>query len=177
MNNQTASEMKDQLRESLPKYKKDRSSLVPILQEVQAKFGYLPREAMLEVSNFLRIPASEVFGVVTFYAGFRLIPPGKHAIKVCMGTACHMRGGGLILETLERELDIKVGGVTQDLEFQLDRVACVGCCALAPVVIIDERVYPRMTTLKSEEALVPSRYEEVQGDSVSGEVPVGPGGK
>jgi len=163
------------MKEILANYSPDRNRLIPILQEAQAKFGHLPKEAMLEVSEFLHMPASEVYGVATFYAQFRFVPPGRHPIKVCMGTACHMAGGRPILAALERELDIEVGGVTQDLEFQLDRVACVGCCALAPVVIIDERVYPRMTTLKAEEALIPFRHEELQGDSGPGENPVGGG--
>lgn len=161
--------MKEQLKKILSGYDKERSKLIPILQEVQAKLEYLPKEAMLEVSEFLHIPAAEVFGVATFYAQFRFIPLGKHPIKVCMGTACHMAGGRPVLEVLERELDIEVGGITQDHEFSLDRVACVGCCMLAPVIIIGERVYSRMTTLKAEEALIPFRHEELQGDSGSGE--------
>lgn len=125
----------------------------PLLQEVQARFGYLPREAMQEIARFLQIPGSAVYGVATFYNQFRFTPLGKHPIKVCMGTACHMQGGRLVSEALERELDIQVGGITEDGEFSLDRVACIGCCMMAPVMVVGEAVYPKMTPLKVEEAL------------------------
>ena len=145
--------LKEQLAELLTTYKEDRNNLIPLLQEVQAKFGYLPREAMLEIAKFLQIPGSAVYGVATFYNQFRFTPLGKYPIKVCMGTACHMQGGRLVSEALERELDIKVGGITENEEFSLDRVACIGCCVMAPVMVIGEAVYPKMTPLKVEEAL------------------------
>ena len=115
-----------------------KQNLIPILQAVQAKLGYIPKAAMQEVGSFLNISSGEVYGVATFYNQFRFIPPGKHPVKVCLGTACHVRGGNIILEEWERRLQIKEGEVTQDREFSLDRVACVGCCALAPVVVIGE---------------------------------------
>ena len=145
--------LKEQLAELLTTYKEDRNNLIPLLQEVQARFGYLPREAMLEIARFLQIPGSAVYGVATFYNQFRFTPLGKYPIKVCMGTACHMQGGRLVSEALERELDIKVGGITENEEFSLDRVACIGCCVMAPVMVIGEAVYPKMTPLKVEEAL------------------------
>ena len=109
---------------------------------------------MLSIAEFLDIPGSTVYGIATFYNQFRFIPLGKHPVKVCMGTACHLAGGKLVLEAMARELDIQVGSITPDREFSLDRVACVGCCALAPVVVVGDSVYPKMTPPKVEEVLV-----------------------
>jgi len=118
----------------------ERGKLIPILQDIQAKFGYLPREAMLEAASFLDAPDSEVYSVATFYNQFRFVPPGKHQIKVCLGTACQVKGGKIILDSWQRELDIKEGETTPDREFSLERVACVGCCAMAPVSVVDDQV-------------------------------------
>ncbi len=115
-----------------------KQALIPILQAVQARIGFIPQPAMKEIASFLDISAGEVFGVATFYNQFRFTPPGKHPVKVCLGTACHVKGGNIILEEWERRLNIKEGEVTEDREFSLDRVACVGCCALAPVVLLGE---------------------------------------
>ena len=133
---------------------KDRCHIIYILQQVQEKLGYVPKEAMRAIARFLEIPGSTVYGIVTFYNQFRLNPLGNHPVKVCMGTACHLAGGKLVLEAMARELDIEVGGTTSDREFSLDRVACVGCCALAPVVMIDQTIYSRVTPPKVEEILV-----------------------
>lgn len=119
---------------------RERGKLIPILQDIQAKFGYLPREAMLEAASFLDAPDSEVYSVATFYNQFRFVPPGKHQIKVCLGTACQVKGGKIILDSWQRELDIKEGETTPDREFSLERVACVGCCAMAPVSVVDDQV-------------------------------------
>ncbi len=146
-------EITDQLRRILGRHKRERVELVRILRETEEQFGYLPREAMLEVANFLQIPAATVYGVATFYNRFRFTPLGRHPIRVCLGTACHMQGGSLVLDALERELDIKVGDITPDGEFSLDRVACVGCCVLAPVMVTGEDIHPRMTSFKVEEVL------------------------
>ncbi len=147
-------ELKTELRDILKPEKKDRRFLISLLQEVQQKLGYLPEEAMLALADFLGIPGSTVFGVATFYNQFRFNPLGKHQVKVCMGTACHLAGGGLVLDAMSRELEIRVGGITTDRTFSLERVACVGCCALAPVVVIDDFVYPNMSPPKVEEVLV-----------------------
>ncbi|HEX75104.1 MAG TPA: NADH-quinone oxidoreductase subunit NuoE [Dehalococcoidia bacterium] len=147
-------ELKQQLAEILTPDRKDRSQLIPILQQIQGKLGYLSPEAMLAVAEFVEIPGSTVYGIATFYNQFRFTPLGKHPVKVCMGTACHLAGGKLVLEAMARELDIEVSGITPDHDFSLDRVACIGCCALAPVVVIDDSVYPRMTPPKVEEVLV-----------------------
>ena len=157
-------QLMEQLTQILARHKGERGELISLLQEVEEEFGYLPREAMLEIASFLQTPKSTVYGVATFYNQFRFTPLGKHPIKLCMGTACHVKGGKLILEALERELEIKVGDTTPDREFSLDRVACIGCCTMAPVMVVGEDIYPKMTTLKVEETLVgvkeKSRTEE-----------------
>ena len=128
--------------------------LIDILQEVQSHEGYLSNEAMLNVAKFLDMSSATVWGVATFYNQFRFTPPGKRPVRVCLGTACHLSGGQLVLDAVARELKIEVGGTTGDREFDLDRVACIGCCALAPVVTIGKDVYPKMTPPKVEEVIV-----------------------
>jgi NADH-quinone oxidoreductase subunit E len=140
-------------------YGNERNGLIPILLEIQKEFGYLPKEALKEVATFLKMKPIEVWGVATFYNQFRLTPLGKTHIKVCMGTACHLAGGRLVLEALERELDLKVGQTSEDGQFSLERVACIGCCMLAPVVVIRDKIYPKMSPFKVEESLIPYRQE------------------
>ena len=127
--------------------------LIPILQDVQSREGYLSRGAMLEVAKFLGVSAATVWGVATFYKQFRFTPPGRRPVRVCLGTACHLAGGQLVLEAVARELKVEVGGTTDDREYDLDRVACIGCCALAPVVTIGQDIYPCMTPPRVEEVL------------------------
>lgn len=124
-------------RQVLGGYKREKSSLIPVLQEVQRRLGYLPREAMTEIAGYLDIPPVEVYGVVTFYNQFRLTPPGKHSLRVCLGTACHMKGGYITLDAWKRRLKIDSRETTADHEFDLDTVACVGCCTMAPVTVVD----------------------------------------
>jgi len=140
---------KEQLDDILSRYSRERGSLIPILQEVQERFGYLPEEAMEAVANFLRLSGSTVYGVSTFYAQFKLTPTGRRTVKVCRGTACHVRGGARILREVERRLGIKPGETTADREYTLETIACFGSCALAPVMVIDKNVYGRMTTAKA----------------------------
>lgn len=128
------------VQDVLAKHNSDREKLIPILQDIQVKLGYLPKEAMLQVAEAVNIPEVEVYGVGTFYNQFRFNPPGKNQIKVCMGTACHMSGGRIIMDSFERRLEIKEGETTPDREFSLERVACVGCCALAPVVTVNDEL-------------------------------------
>lgn len=149
--------------EILGRYKKEKKNLIPLLQEVQTRLGYLPREALEEIANFLRMSDVEVWGVATFYNQFRFVPLGKYHTTVCMGTACHLAGGQLILEALERELNIKVGETSEDGNFSLERVACIGCCMLAPVVVIKGKIYPKMTPFKVEESLIAYK-QEIQGE-------------
>jgi len=141
-------EVKEQLDEVLSKYRRQSSDLIPILQEAQERFRYLPAEVMREIARFLRIPESIVFGVSTFYAQFKLVPSGKRIVRVCRGTACHVRGGARILREVEKRLGVKPGETTDDLEYTLETIACFGSCALAPVMVVDRNVYGRMTTTK-----------------------------
>jgi NADH-quinone oxidoreductase subunit E len=122
----------------LKKFGRKKENLLPVLQAVQGKLGYLPREAMLEIARFLGIAEMDVYSVVTFYNQFRLNPPGKHSVRVCLGTACHMKGGYIALDAWKRRLGIDVKQTTPDREFDLDTVACVGCCVLAPVTVVDD---------------------------------------
>lgn len=141
-------EVKEKLNEILSHYNGKKDELIPILQEAQEQFRYLPSEVMLEIAKFLRIPESAVFGVSTFYAQFKLTPSGRRIVRVCRGTACHVRGGARILREVERRLGIKAGETTEDLEYTLETIACFGSCALAPVMVVDRNVYGRMTTTK-----------------------------
>ncbi len=118
---------------------KEQRNLIPILQQIQSRLGYLPEQAMLDVARFLDIPEVDVYSVATFYNQFRLTPPGKHSIRVCMGTACHVKGGHITLAAWQRRLGIGPSETTSDREFDLDTVACVGCCAMAPVTVVDRR--------------------------------------
>ena len=141
--------MQEQLRDIFLRYAGKRGDLIPVLQDVQAAFGYIPPEAMTEIAKFLRIPESTVYGVATFYAQFYLTRQGKHRIKVCQGTACHVRGGRRVMEVVRRRLGIKPGETTEDYQFSLERVACFGSCALAPVMVVDGKVYGRVTQQKA----------------------------
>jgi len=149
----TLAEIKEELSKILSRYSGAKSDLIPILQEAQNRFGYLPGEVMLEISRFLRIPESVVYGVITFYAQFKLTPGGKRTVKVCRGTACHVRGGARILREVEKRLGVKPGETTDDLEYSLETIACFGSCALAPVTVIGRNVYGRMTTTKVRQIL------------------------
>ena len=128
-----------------------RSDLIAILIEISEQVGYLPRAILTNLAHQLNIPLSEVFRVATFYAQFRFHPPGKHQIMICQGTACHVRASAVMLEAVTSKLGISSGETTPDLMFSLDRVACFGACALAPVVVIDNKVYGGMTTRKVED--------------------------
>ena len=130
----------EKTRALLEKVGSQRENLIPILQQIQEELGYLSPVAMLEVARFLNIPEMDVYSVATFYNQFRLTPPGKHSIRVCMGTACHVKGGHITLAAWQRRLKIGPGETTSDREFDLDTVACVGCCAMAPVTVADKKV-------------------------------------
>ena len=147
-NNLTKAEVQDKLKGVFSHYHGDRQELIPILQETQEQFRYLPAEAMREIGRFLRIPESTIYGVCTFYAQFKLTPLGRKIVKICRGTACHVRGGAKILEETEKILGIKAGETTNDLEYTLETIACFGSCALAPVLVIDDIVHGRVTTSK-----------------------------
>jgi len=144
-------ETKEQLNEVLSHYSGQRDELIPILQEAQERFRYLPEEVMLEIAKFLRLSESTVFGVATFYAQFKFSPSGRRVVRVCRGTACHVRGGARILRDVEKRLGIKPGETTDDWEYTLETVACIGACALAPTMTVDKATYGQMTTKKVTE--------------------------
>jgi NADH-quinone oxidoreductase subunit E len=142
-----------ELAEILSRYSGASSDLISILQEAQGKFGYLPEEVMQRVAKFLRLTDNMVYGVSTFYAQFSFVPTGRNKIIVCRGTACHVRGGARILKEIERRLGIKPGESTEDMEYSLETVACIGACALAPTMRIGNETYGQMTTKKVAEVL------------------------
>jgi NADH-quinone oxidoreductase subunit E len=131
----------------------DRADLIPVLQRVQAAYGYLSRESVGRIARWLRISENEIFGVATFFAQFRFTPPGEHVIKVCLGTACHVKGGEQILDVLKRRLDLEPGETSADGKYQLERVACLGCCALAPVLAVDDKIHADTSVLRVHQML------------------------
>ena len=158
-------QIKRKTRRILKKFSRKRENLIPILQEVQGKLGYLPRQAMTEIAEFQGIPEIDVYSVVTFYNQFRLNPPGKHSIRVCLGTACHMKGGYITLDAWKRRLSIDRGQTTPDREFDLDTVACVGCCVMAPVTVVDDKPQGKVEPTKVDGILLSFKLEkERQGE-------------
>jgi NADH:ubiquinone oxidoreductase subunit E len=128
----------------LKRFGKERGSLIPVLQEVQALYGYLPREALARIGEEMKIPLSRIYGVVTFYSQFYLTPRGRHTVRVCRGTACHVRGGRSVLNAVKNCLGIDDGETTGDLQFSLETVACLGTCFLAPVMMVDRSYYGKL---------------------------------
>jgi NADH-quinone oxidoreductase subunit E len=139
------------------------ASLVTVLLEVQDGVGYLPPHVMREVARARGVPEISVFAVASFYNQFRFSHPGRHRIQVCMGTACHVKRGKVVLESFERRLGIEEGGVTDDLEYGLERVNCVGCCTLAPVVVLDDEVVAGMSPTKVDGILLRHEIERKEG--------------
>jgi NADH-quinone oxidoreductase subunit E len=154
----------EETRRILEGFRRERASLIPVLQKVQGKLGYLPREAMIAIADYLDIAAVDVYGVVTFYNQFRLNPPGKHSIKVCLGTACHMKGGYITLDAWERRLNIKPRQTTPDREFDLDTVACVGCCTMAPVTVVDNKPEGKVEPTRVDGLLLGFGYDQTTKD-------------
>jgi NADH-quinone oxidoreductase subunit E len=148
----------ERLSPVLAPYRGQKGALIPVLQKVQEELGYLPEEAISEIAKFLGLSESGIYGVASFYAQFRFERQGEHRVKVCQGTACYVRGGRRILETVEQELGIQPGGTTEDYRFSLERVACFGACALSPVTVIDNTVYAKMTTVRVRKLL--AEYQE-----------------
>ena len=138
----------EKVEKILDKYGHKKSSLISILLDIQTEYNYLPKDALVLVAEKLGIRLIEVYSVATFYKVFSLKPRGKHIINVCLGTACHVRGGGKIVEEIERELGIKNGETSEDMQFTLETVRCLGACALGPVIVIDGEYYGQMTTKK-----------------------------
>lgn len=145
------------LDEIIARYRNENGPLIPILQEAQEVYGYLPADVLKHISKELRMPLARIYGVATFYAQFRLSPVGRNLINVCLGTACHVRGGAKILETIEKTLKIKDGATTEDKRYTLEIVACIGACGLAPVMSINGQVYGRLEPESVAEIL--AKYE------------------
>jgi NADH-quinone oxidoreductase subunit E len=137
--------MSKSLNDILTSFSGDKSEIISILQDIQSNMGYLPEQAIMEVSKFTGVPESEIYGVATFYTQFRFLPVGKKHIMVCKGTACHVKGATQIIEGIERHLGIREGEVTFDLEYSLESVGCLGCCALAPCAMINGEVESNLT--------------------------------
>jgi NADH dehydrogenase subunit E (EC 1.6.5.3) len=145
--------MEPDVKEIIQRYGQDKSFLVPILQDVQKRFNYLPKEALNNVSTLLGVPLSKIYHVATFYKAFSLTPRGKHQFSLCLGTACHVRNAPLIGEHIERTLGIKAGETTSDLEFTFETVNCLGACALGPILVVDEEYHGQMTIAKTNKVL------------------------
>jgi NADH-quinone oxidoreductase subunit E len=143
--------MDSALEKILSPYKGKNGIVVPVLQELQAKYGFISKDAVEEMARELKISENEIFGVATFYAQFRFQPPGKHTLKVCLGTACHVRGAVTVLEELQRALGVEPGQTTMDGLFTLETVMCLGCCAQGPMLVVDEAYHGNMhpSTVKS----------------------------
>jgi NADH-quinone oxidoreductase subunit E len=134
--------------EIIDKYHAEKSSLIGIFQDIQQEYRFLPREAITRVVERLEIPLTQAYMVATFYKSFSLVPRGEHEIHVCLGTACHLRGGQRLVENFERTLEVKAGGTTKDMKFTLETVNCLGACALAPLVRVDQKNYAKVTSDK-----------------------------
>jgi len=146
-------DLREQIGKILAPFHGQQVVLIPALQTVQEKFGYLPDVAMEEIGRVAGVSQNVVYGVASFYSQFRFTKPGEHMIKVCLGTACHVRGAASLVESLERELHINPGKTTADGKFSLEEVRCFGSCALAPVIVVDDQVYGNVTTAKTKEIL------------------------
>jgi len=140
--------MENQISEIIARYQADPGSVIAILQDVQEEFSYLPRPALESVARELAVPLSRLLSLATFYKAFSLKPKGRSPVHVCLGTACHVRGAQRVLEKFERELGLKSGQTSADLAFSLDAVRCVGCCGLAPVVMVGEEIHGKITPAK-----------------------------
>ena len=145
--------MKNDMAIILEKYTTDKDNLIQILNEIQEKFGYIPKIAQMEISKYLNISMAEIYGVITFYSRFTLVPKGKYAISVCLGTACFVKGSEQILNRLKDRLKIDVGQTTQDGKFSIDATRCVGACGLAPVFTVNNEVHGKATVKKLDEVL------------------------
>jgi len=148
------------IKSCITKYNTEKKALISILQDIQEEYNYLPQEALNIVSKILGIPLIDIVGVATFYRAFSLEPRGEHLVTVCVGTACHIRGGPNILEEFERKLNVKAGETTDDGQFSLETVACLGCCAIGPVVIVDGNYYAQTSIRKVDAILKKHRKKE-----------------
>ena len=146
-----------EMEDIIQKYQEKEGALIPVLEECQNVCGYLPMEVQERIAEGLNIPGSTVYGVVTFYSFFTMVPKGRHTIRVCLGTACYVRGGKLNLDYLQDELELEVGGTTRDLRFSLNSVRCLGACGMAPAMVVDDDTYAQVSREGIMEIL--DRYE------------------
>lgn len=154
----------EKIKPLLEKYNNERKALIAILQDIQAEFKYLPQEALQIVSKTLNIPLIDIVSIATFYRAFSLEPRGEHLVTVCLGTACHVRGGPKILEEFERKLGIEAGQTTEEGKFTLETVACLGCCAIGPVVVVDGEYYAQTSIRKVSTILKKYKKKEKQDE-------------
>ena len=145
--------IKEDMKEILEVYKVDKENLIPILNDIQEKYGYIPKIAQLEISKYLNVPMAEIYGVITFYSRFTLEPKGKYNISVCLGTACFVKGSQSILDRLKDRLKIDEGKTTKDGKFSIDTTRCVGACGIAPVFTVNDEVYGHATVKKLDEVI------------------------
>jgi NADH-quinone oxidoreductase E subunit len=150
-----------EMEEILKKHLKQKDSLIAILNEVQEKYGYIPKTSQMEISKYLNMPLAEIYGVITFYSRFTTSPKGKYNIAVCLGTACFVKGSQSILDRLKERLKISGGQTTPDGKFSIDEVRCVGACGLAPVFMVNDEVYGNATVKMVDEVLDKLEKEEV----------------
>ena len=132
----------------LARYESQPANLIPVLQEIQDEFNYLPKDELKLVADRLQVPLTQVYSVATFFKMFSLEPKGRHQVRVCLGTACHLRGGQRLVETVSRRLGVEVGHATEDLQFSLETVGCLGSCAQAPLMMVDDKYFGRMAVDK-----------------------------
>ena len=145
--------IKEEVRKIMEPYKQEKDNLIPILNEVQEKYGYIPKVAQMEISKYLEIPMAEIYGVITFYARFTLEPKGKYNISVCLGTACFVKGSQSILDRLKERLNLEDGKTSADGKYSIDTTRCVGACGIAPVFTVNDEVYGHATVKKLDEVL------------------------
>jgi len=140
----------EKVKSLVEKYGSSSEAVIQVMQDIQNEYRYLPKEALIYLAQYADVPLSQVYHVATFYTAFSLVPKGKHIVTVCMGTACHVRGSPRVLDQVERDLNIKAGETSKDMEFSLETVNCLGCCALGPVVVIDGEYYGKLSPRESE---------------------------
>jgi len=142
-----------QISEILDRYPADRTSSLAVLEDIQAEYKYLPRSALEATAQRLKMPLSEVYRIATFFKAFSLTPKGDYILKVCLGTSCHVGGGPRILEAVEKKIGVKAGNTTPDNKFSLEAVRCVGACAQGPIMLVNDQVYTKMSSVRAEELI------------------------
>jgi len=143
----------ERIDEIIDRYVGEEGALVQLLLDIQSELNWLPKEAIEQISKRFQVPVSQVYRIASFYKAMSLAPRGKHMVNVCLGTACHVRGGPRIMDKAEDSLEIRAGETTKDMKFTLERVNCLGCCALGPVIVVDDEYYGKLTPAKVEEVL------------------------